>query len=171
MTTPHNTRMRWLRRDGVGPAGSARHYTNSDSVRQWLVLRALSGDAEGQKAASQQALDMAFDRMAYGFKHELIELDYSPADGVTLDIPNIDDPTYLQAMVFWSVRMNCTLSTLSEAHALLGSHPSVKNTCRAVARLEHDAASDDRWAGTLQVGTDTPPTIAMFESTRAPSDN
>lgn len=166
MTNPQNIRMRWLSRDGVGPAGSARHFSNSDAVRQWLVLRALAEDSEGRKAGTPAALCEAYDRMAYGFRHDLIAIDYTPADDITLDIPNIDDPTYLQALVYWSVRMNCTLATLSEAHALLGANPSVDNASKAVARLEHEASCLDNWLGTLQMADPSPATVPMFEATR-----
>ena len=135
-------------------------FSESDSVKEWQLMLAASASATPGNTPTPRQIADAFDRVAYGVRHGLISIDYVPADAVSMDIPHVGHPHYMQAMVYWCVRLDCTLTVLCEAHARLGRSPSITNAQSAVQRVAHEETPVARQRSA------TPATVPMFERTR-----
>lgn len=142
-------------------------YGASESVRELLVLLALSGSPLEKPAELERATAMAFANVCHDLWHGLILMDYQPFDPQTLDIPPIDHPHHMQALLYWSCELGCTLSGLAEAHAQLGSHPRVDAVRAAIKRMGTEASQGRTQAASTQRPAGVEPTRAMFADTHS----
>ena len=130
----------------------AEPYSRSGAVRDWLVYTALVGNNMPLTANMRASQEDAFARVFEGVRRGAITLDYSPAEDAVVDIPPINHPHYMQAMLYWCVRLDCTISVLSEAYAQLGRAAPVQHlrmTTRRV-RIEEEKTRkiDNGWQRT-----------------------
>jgi hypothetical protein len=141
-------------------------YVNSDAVRQWLVLMALSGKNNSPMTEDLSMGEaLAFNNVCAGVQSGQIELDYAPANGQTLDIPRMDHPLYMQALLYWSTQLRCTVQVLAETHATLGSLPSLEQACTAVRQIEREAVITRSWRNSSKRRRSGGETIPMFQKT------
>ncbi|MES2279771.1 MAG: hypothetical protein V4573_04090 [Pseudomonadota bacterium] len=145
--------------------GPALAYGASEAVREWLVLLALSGSPLEKPAELERATAMAFANVCHDVRQGLVLMDYQPFDPKTLDIPPIDHPEHMQALLYWSCTLGCTLSGLAEAHAQLGSHPRLDDVRAAMLRMSHEDAQGRTQAASTQRPADVATTMAMFADT------
>lgn len=96
------------------------NYSKSQAVRAWLVYTALASNNLPMRPDLRASQKYAFRRVFEGLRRGLITLDFAPADEAVVEIPPINHPHYMQAMLYWCVRLDCNLSVLSEAYAQLG---------------------------------------------------
>jgi hypothetical protein len=152
----------WDQSCAVAAGGDeAQAYGASEAVRELLVLLALSNSQLEKPAELEQATAMAFGNVCHDMKHGLVLLDYQPLDPQTLDIPPTDHPQHMQALLYWSCQLDCTLSGLAEAHAQLGSHPRVSAVRAVMQRMVSEASKVRMQAASTQRPADVVPTMAM----------
>lgn len=130
--------------------GEPQAYGASEAVREWLVLLALSGSALERPAELERATAVALGNVCDDISHDLLLMDYQPFDPQTLDIPPIDHPQYMQALLYWRCELGWTLPRLAEAHAQLGSHPRVWAVRAAMRRMGREDAQDRTQAASTQ---------------------
>ncbi len=157
----------WDQSCAVAAGDEAQAYGASEAVRELLVLLALSNSPLEKPAELEQATAMAFTNVCHDMKHGLVLLDYQPLDPQTLDIPPIAHPQHMQALLYWSCQLDCTLSGLAEAHAQLGSHPRVAAVRAAMQRMGSEALKGRMQAASTQRPADVAPTMAMFDDTHS----
>lgn len=149
------------------PESESRKYANSDLVRDWLVMSALAGSGVPMNTDLDNAFGLAFNRLVEGLQTGLVQLDYAPIDRETLDIPPADHPHYMQALLYWSSRLECTTSVLVEAHARLGRSPTAENAGIATRRIEKEERLLGTWQGNAHGPHGTAETMPMFQTTEA----
>ncbi len=116
--------------DGPAPA-----YGASETVRELLVLLALSGSPLDRPDELERATSIAFGNVCHDISHGLVALGYRPFDLQTLDIPPIDHVHYMQALLY----------------AQLGSYPRIKAVKSTLQRIAaEDAQRRTRPATTLR---------------------
>lgn len=151
------------------PAADGREtvpYARSEAVRELLVLLALSSSKVDMPKELGQAVAIAFGNVCHDLRHGLLALDYHPLDMGVMDIPSIDHPHYMQALLYWSNRADCTLDTLVDAHARLGSAPGVDSLLAAVKRISREALQGDSRTASTQRPRDVARTMLMFSDAR-----
>lgn len=162
-------RISWRKRPGRPTqevrAGGCVHYSKSEPVLTWLVLSEVSNIPSELPEALQHVLESAFHRVARELREGRIELDYTPPSDFMLDIPAAQDPQYMQALLYWSTKFDCTPGVLVEAHARLGRLASVAHAFLTIAGIKEEDQRSDKECGTTFCPTDMPPTLAMFAHT------
>ena len=138
-------------------------YANSELVRDWLVMAALASSGVPMSAGLHNDFALAFNRLVCGLQQGLVQLDYAPIDRTTLDIPPADHPHYMQALLYWSSRLECTPSVLVEAHARLGKSPTARNARLATRRIEKEDRLVGTWLGDAQNPHGTAHTMPMLQ--------
>jgi hypothetical protein len=124
-------------------------YTRSEAVRQLLTLVALTNDNAKAHPDMHVAMRGAFDNVMEGLRTGHLVLDYLPGAGAKVEIPPVSDPHYMQALLYWCSRLQCTLPRLVEAYARLGSQPSVEAMWATLRRIEQeDAVAETALAST-----------------------
>lgn len=145
------------------PGPQPEHFRRSEVVRDALVLLALAGSNVALPNDLKQALPLALEKVSLGVKSGMICLDYVPSAARVVDIPVVSHPLYMQALIFWAARLDCTLERLVEAHARLGASPSVVNVSMVLAQIEReDAVPGTHFGSTMSAyhGQATRPTFA-----------
>ena len=155
----------WDQSCAVAAGDEVGAYAASETVRELLVLLALSGSPLEKPAELERATAIAFGNVCHDIGHGLILMDYQPFDPQTLDIPPIDHPHHMQALLYWSCELGCTLSGLAEAHAQLGSHPRVAAVRAAMQRMDLEGSQGRTRTASTQRLADGMPTVAMFADT------
>lgn len=120
------------RRPDHGVARIAVPYTQSRDVHELLVLLTLSGGSGDSNDEVQTAMDTALRNVIGQIADGLIELDYQPEDKQTVNIPAIDHPHYMQALLYWSTLLDCRPAQLADAYARLGSQASTESVAALV---------------------------------------
>ncbi|MDO9405564.1 MAG: hypothetical protein Q7T87_16140 [Polaromonas sp.] len=123
-------------------------FSSSQAVREWLVYQAL---ASGNKPLPPSLRVMgpgAFERVCMLLRKGLLELDYKPDHLQIVHVPPINDPLYMQAMLYWSVRLKCTLPLLAEGYAQLGKYASFDQVQLKVRELQEEEKASKRWMRT-----------------------
>ncbi|MFC6282950.1 MULTISPECIES: hypothetical protein [Polaromonas] len=126
------------------PQNVEAHYSKSELVREFLVLHAFSGSRLSQVDRLEHAVAIAFDKVCRGIKQGLIELDYVPCESDRMNIPAIEHPHHMQALLYWCAQLGCTLHVLVDAYSTLGSTPSVESIRAKVWQLWREGASCTR---------------------------
>ncbi|MEO6017712.1 MAG: hypothetical protein ABIP46_10675 [Polaromonas sp.] len=134
MTTPDSAGLSPTPDIDLDPAndnGSRQHvavpYYSSEDIHQLLALLELPADGSPSGEELQQARDAAFSHVIALVRKGLIELDFQPFEHGTVDIPGIDHPHYMQALLYWSALLDCTPTQLVDAYARLGSMASAES--------------------------------------------
>lgn len=143
------------------------HFRNSASVREALVLLALASSNVAMPADLQRALPLALEKVSQGVRSGMICLDYIPADARVVDIPVVSHPHYMQALMFWASRLDCTLERLVEAHARLGASPSIVNVSMVLAQIEREDAAPGTHFGSTMSAYQGQATMPVFANTRS----
>ncbi|MES2412875.1 MAG: hypothetical protein V4614_03685 [Pseudomonadota bacterium] len=118
------------------PDAQIQRYANSELVRQWLVLLALSSGKLNVDDEFKQRLAQAFSRVREGVRSGQVALDYRPADNQTLDMPKVSHPYYMQAVLYWSTRLDCNPAVFAEMHSLLGTSPSFEDATSTARQIQ-----------------------------------
>ncbi|MDO9402578.1 MAG: hypothetical protein Q7T87_00945 [Polaromonas sp.] len=148
-------------KDSGKPAAEA--YSKSQDVRDWLVHTALAGNNIPLTPDLHASHAAAFRRAREGVRKGLIELDYAPADEQVVDVPPINHPHHMQAMLYWCVRLDCTLELMSEAYAQLGRGMAFDQVAVTVRRLEAEESKNQRgWLRTRGRTISPAATMPMF---------
>lgn len=135
----------------VAADGPTLAYGASETVRELLVLLALSGSPLDRPDELERATAIAFTNVCHDISSGLVTMDYRPFEPQTLDIPPLGHVHHMQALLYWSCAMGCSLTSLTEAYAQLGSYPrvgAVKATLHRIAT--EDAQRRTRPATTLR---------------------
>lgn len=88
------------------PQNVEAHYSKSELVREFLVLHAFSGSRLSQVDRLEHAVAIAFDKVCRGIKQGLIELDYVPCESDRMNIPAIEHPHHMQALLYWCAQLD-----------------------------------------------------------------
>ncbi|RZJ16280.1 MAG: hypothetical protein EOO54_17265 [Haliea sp.] len=149
---------------GRAPAfQNPRKFANNPLVRQWLVLRAIQSSGVQMYGRSlQKDLDFAFAEVAGAMGRGVIDMDYRPANPAAVDIPPFGHPHHIQAMLYWSTRLRCTLPVLTEAHERLGKCPSFESAGITVRRIEKEERLTATWANDVRRPHGMEPTMPML---------
>ena len=115
----------------------------------------------------QRALPLALEKVSQGVRSGMICLDYIPADARVVDIPVVSHPHYMQALMFWASRLDCTLERLVEAHARLGASPSIVNVSMVLAQIEREDAAPGTHFGSTMSAYQGQATMPVFANTRS----
>ncbi|RYX95816.1 MAG: hypothetical protein EOO28_10430 [Comamonadaceae bacterium] len=157
----------WLWRENFFGGTPVKRFSNSEPVREWLVLRALDSFAKGEYKSDEHQIAAAYARMVDELKRGVLVLDYMPTNIYMLDIPAIGHPLYLQAMVYWSVHMDCSLEELSEVHAELGPRPLLRDAYAAMSRLrQRGSRLTGRRPGSTMRQAKSAATVPVFARTK-----
>lgn len=124
----------------VAADGPTLAYGASETVRELLVLLALSGSPLDRPDELERATAIAFANVCHDLSCGLVAMDYHPFDPQTLDIPPIDHAHHMQALLYWSCELGCSLTSLTEAYAQLGSYPRVEAVKAILQRIATEDA-------------------------------
>ncbi len=113
-------------------------YGSSDDVRELLALLAVPVNGMELADELQRARDAAFSNVIAKIGQGLIELDYQPFEKGTVDIPAIDHPHYMQALLYWSTLLHCTPAQLVDVYARLGSLASAESVFGLLRRIREE---------------------------------
>lgn len=138
-------------------------YKLSRDVHELLVLLTLSGGSGDSTDEVQTAMDAALHNVIGQIASGLIELDYHPEDKQTVNIPAIDHPHYMQALLYWSTLLDCRPAQLADAYARLGRQASAESVAalvKVIATEETMAAATVNQTSRFAEAQSTLPTFA-----------
>ncbi|RYX91124.1 MAG: hypothetical protein EOO28_27040 [Comamonadaceae bacterium] len=152
-----------------GADSAPEHYSRSQYVRDWLVYTALAGNNMPLTAHLRASQSGAFERVCNGVRRGTITLDYAPANDAIVEMPPINHPHHMQAMLYWCVRIDCSMSVLSEAYAQLGRSASLDQIRQVSKRVRQEEErerarkqSDKGWMRTQGHSNGAAATMPMF---------
>ena len=147
--------------DGSKPTSEP--YSRSQDVRDWLVHTALAANNIPLTPALRASHATAFKRVCESVRQGRVKLDYEPLHDEVVDIPPINHAHHMQAMLYWCVRLDCTLALLSEAYAQLGRGVALSQVAATVKRLDDEESPAVKgWLRTLGRSISPAATIPMF---------
>ncbi|MDO9405582.1 MAG: hypothetical protein Q7T87_16230 [Polaromonas sp.] len=136
--------------------GDCVHYSDSDLVLTWLVLFEVSSLHVALPPALEHVLDIAFKKVVKAFAEDRIKIDYVPKSTQTLDLPDARSPMYMQALLYWCAKLDCTPDVLFDAYARLGRSSPASKAYLMVSSLKKDH-QDRRGGSTAAPGEGTMP--------------
>ncbi|RYX92053.1 MAG: hypothetical protein EOO28_23580 [Comamonadaceae bacterium] len=142
-----------------GHAG-AEPFTTSEQVREYLVLKALDS-ASAIPADLSRAHDAAFAAVCDGIRAGKIIIDYQPEASGCVDMPAVDHPHYMQAVLYWCAELGCMPGKLVEAHARLGQFASRGLLVDMLGRIEVEEAQQSTNFNSTFSWRDAPRTIPL----------
>ncbi|RYX97015.1 MAG: hypothetical protein EOO28_04480 [Comamonadaceae bacterium] len=106
--------------------GDCVHYRNSDTVLTWLVLFEVSKLHVVLPPALDHVLYVSFTNASQALRDGKIRIDYTPpVPETTFDLPEAKHPMYMQALLYWCTKFDCTPEVLVDAHSRLGRSATV----------------------------------------------
>lgn len=143
-------------------------FSEHEDVRKLLVLRALASHAPHFAPRMDDELKQAMHRVVKAVREHRVSFDFRPTSPSRLNFPPLEDPLFMQALIYWCVRLDCGIEELVEAQARLGATPLVTQVEAAlqVIRIEWEptdgAKVDSRALGTVR-------TVPMGERPERPA--
>lgn len=154
--------------DAVHSHGRATAYRHSEDVRHFLVLLALRTGTRDLSQELRAALPVALGRVIAGLQSGHILIDYSPQYADRVDIPTMNHAHYMQALLYWTARLDCSMERLAEAHARLGKAPKVAHVQHMIEQIENEENLADTHMGSTHQEDDAPDELPRARGDRPP---
>lgn len=138
----------------------AEPFTTSEQVREYLVLKALDS-ASAMPADLSRAHDAAFAAVCDAIRAGKILIDYQPEASGCVDMPAVDHPHYMQAVLYWCAEFGCMPGKLVEAHARLGQFASRGLLVDMLGRIDVEETQQSTNFNSTFSWRDAPRTIPM----------
>ncbi|RYG12616.1 MAG: hypothetical protein EON92_07825 [Burkholderiales bacterium] len=142
--------------------GDCVHYSDSDLALTWLVLFEVSTLHVALPPALEHVLEVAFQQVISALRADKIKIDYVPQSPQVLDLPNARSPLYMQALLYWCAKLDCSPHILVDAYSRLGRSSPVSQAFLMVSNLKQE---DENRRGRSTRGPDRAGTMPVFLAT------